>query len=220
MNEWWLIFILVAVALLLSLIVLYPLRRSKWVMLLLPVILIVVFTEYSYWGSFGSWQHYLQQKEANKLAQQMLKSIKNPAQLIAKLKEKLNEHPKSAKGWYLLGRLYSSQNEQSMAAESFAKAHELKPNNEQYTVNYAHALWMLNKQQFNPQIIAIFQSLLHNNPNQPDALAMLAMNAYLHQSYDQAIVYWQQLLQLVPRQSEEAAAIRKAIAKAQQQKST
>lgn len=46
---------------------------------------------------------------------------------------------------------------------------------------------------------------------------MLAMHAYLSHDYEAAINYWQRLLQLAPAQSEEALAIRKAIAKAEKQ---
>ncbi len=45
---------------------------------------------------------------------------------------------------------------------------------------------------------------------------MLAMDAYMRHSYQQAINYWQHLLTIIPPQSDDAMAIRKAIAKAQQ----
>ena len=147
----------------------------------------------------------------------MLKQIKSPDELIRKLRAKLDDTPKSAKGWYLLGRLYNTQNNHALAVEAFTKAHQFEPNNEQYTVNYAHALWQQNNQQFSLKIIEIFQNLLAQNPNQPDALAMLARKEFMDHDYDKASDYWQKLLKLVPPQSQEALAIRKAIAKAREQ---
>ncbi len=218
MNEWWLVGILIALGISASLLLVYPLRRNMLAsILLMPVLLIMIGTSYYFWGDFLSWQQYIQQNESRERAQQMLKTIKSPQELIDKLKAKLDDNPKSAKGWYLLGRLYTSQNDNQNAAIAFAKAHQLNSENEQYTVNYAHSLWMLNNQQFNPQIIAIFNELLHKNPQQPDALAMLAMNAYMSHAYQEAISYWQRLLMMAPEQSEESQAIRKAIAKAQEQ---
>lgn len=217
MNEWWLIGILMFFTLLASVAFIYPLRSSyKLGGLFIPLIFVSALSGYYFWGGFAGWQHYTHQKNSQIRAQQMLKSIKNPQELIAKLKAKLDKNPESAKGWYLLGRIYSTQQANHEALEAFAKAYHLKPGDEQFAVNYAHSLWQSNNQQFNPEIIKIFNSLLRNNPKQPDALAMLAMNAFMSHAYEDAINYWQRLLVLAPEQSDEALAIRKAIANAQE----
>jgi cytochrome c-type biogenesis protein CcmH len=217
MSEWWLVSILAALALSAGILLVYPLRRNRtFSLLVLPVILVLVATGYFKWGGFTQWQHYVHDTNSQVLAQQMLKSIKSPQELIDTLKAKLDANPKSAKGWYLLGRLYTSQKDDKSASQAFAKAYHLEPQDEQFAVNYAHSLWQINKQQFNPEIIGIFDTLLKNNPKQPDALAMLAMNAFLSHAYEDSIEYWQRLLSLAPEQSEEASAIRKAIAKAQE----
>ena len=217
MSEWWFFIVLLTCALVALLCFIYPLRRNSLLSLVLaPIILLLASGGYYFFGSYSQWQEYTQHEESQKRAQQMLKSVKNPQELISKLKEKLDDTPKSAKGWYLLGRLYMAQNELKNSVSAFAKAHAFAPDNEQYAVNYAHGLWQLNKQQFNPEIINIFKDLLKNNPNQADALAMLAMNAFMSHAYEDAIGYWQRLLQLAPEQSEESLAIRKAIAKAQE----
>lgn len=217
MSEWWLISIIVVVILFASIVLVYPLRRNlKVSMMFVPVIFILAGAGYIQWSGFGQWRDYIRQNNSKVLAQQMLKSIKDPAELIEKLKAKLDDSPASAKGWYLLGRLYTSQNENQNAIKAFAKAYQLKPKEEQFAVNYAHSLWQSNNQQFSPQIIRIFDTLLKTNPKQPDALAMLAMNAFLSHAYEDAIDYWQRLLSLAPEQSKEALAIRKAIAKAQE----
>lgn len=218
MSDWWLIGLLVAVALSAGFLFIYPLKSNKVIALFLfPVLLVLVVAAYMTWGSFVPWQAYQQQQESQLQAKQMLQQIKTPDELINKLKAKLDDTPKSAKGWYLLGRLYFARNDDEQAATAFAKAYHLVPDNEQYAVNYAHGLWKLNHQQFDPHIIKLFQGLLSHNPNQPDALAMLAMNAFMSHDYESAINYWQRLLKLAPPQSEEALAIHKAIAKAQEQ---
>ena len=56
--------------------------------------------------------------------------------------------------------------------------------------------------------------MLQRNPNQPDAIAMLATDAFEQDDFQQAIDYWQHLLDLIPPQSDEAKAIRRAINKA------
>lgn len=218
MNEWWLLSVLIGITFVASILIVYPLRRHLIASLLLvPVIFSMAFTGYYYWGGFGKWQEYIQHQEKQKQAEAMLKAIKNPQELIDKLRAKLDDSPESAKGWYLLGRLYAGQDEKQRAVDAFAKAYQFNPNEEQYAVNYAHSLWQLNNRQFTEQIKEIFNKLLKNNPNQPDALAMLAMDAYVSHAYEDAISYWHQLLKLAPAQSDEAQAIRKAIAKAEGQ---
>lgn len=218
MNDWWLIGLLVTMTLFASTIMAYPFRRHKLVcVLIVPLIFILTSTGYFMWGSFPQWQEYLQQKDNKILAQQMLDSIKSPDELISKLRAKLDDSPQSAKGWYLLGRLYMSQNANQQASLAFAKAHEFEPANEQFTVNYAYSLWQVNKRKFTPEVVSLFDAVARTNPNQPDALSMLAMNAFTNHAYEDAIAYWQRLLPLAPAQSDESLAIRKAIAKAEEQ---
>ncbi|MFT4059997.1 MAG: tetratricopeptide repeat protein [Legionella sp.] len=217
MNEWWLLSLLIGITLLASILIIYPLKRHlRLSILLVPLIFILAFTGYYHWGSFGKWQGYLVQQEKQKQADAMLKSIKGPQELIDKLRARLDDTPKSAKGWYLLGRLYASQEQQQNAVDAFAKAYQFNPNDEQYAANYAHSLWQLHQRQFTVQITKIFKNILKNNPNQPDALAMLAMDAFASHAYEDAIRYWQRLLKMVSPQSEEAHFIRKAIAKAEE----
>ena len=216
-SEWWLISLLVLITFLASALMVYPMRRHfQFSTFLVVGIYIVVAVGYYYWGGFVAWQHYIRQKNTHQLAEQMLKSIKNPQELINKLRVKLDDSPKSAKGWYLLGKLYSNQNDNKNAVSSFGKAYHLKPTEEQFAIYYAHSLWQINQQHFNDEIRGIFINLLKRNPNQPDALAMLAMDAFVRNSNEDAIGYWQRLLKIAPQQSEEADAIRKAIVKAEE----
>ncbi|MFI4919199.1 MAG: tetratricopeptide repeat protein [Legionellales bacterium] len=218
MSEWWLVGVLIVFSLVAGLLLVYPLRRHvlfSWCLML--AIYVLVAGGYFFWGGFVQWRHYIVQNKSQALAQQMLHSIKNPQELIDKLRAKLDDSAKSAKGWYLLGRLYLSQNDPQHAFKAFAKAHQLQPEDEQYTVNYTHSLWQMNHQKFTPEIRTAFTQLLTKNPQQADALAMLAMDAFERHAYEEAITYWQRLLKLAPPGSEEAQAIHKAIAKAQQQ---
>lgn len=219
MSDWWLFGLLVSLVLGASVFFIYPLKTNKWIsIVLMPIVLVFVAGAYFYWGGFAQWQAYQQRLASQEQAKKMLRSLKTPNELITKLKAKLDDSPKSAKGWYLLGRLYWNQNDFEHATDAFAKANQLAPENEDYAVNYIHGLWKLNNQQFNDTIRELLKKLLGRNPNQPDAIAMLAMNAFMSHDYDGAINYWQQLLKSAPSQSEEALAIHKAIARANELK--
>ncbi|QDP73028.1 tetratricopeptide repeat protein [Legionella israelensis] len=218
MSEWLAITILVVAFISAMFLALYPLRKQPLFSgcLSLVMALAVAFAYWS-WGSFTQWRQYVYQTEQQKVATKMLQTLKTPEQLAEKLKAKLNDKPESAKGWYLLGRLYDTQGKWQEAVDSYAKAHRLMPEEISYTIYYAQGLWRLNQQQFTMQIRELYYNILKKNPEQPDALAMLAMDSFLSHDYERAIDYWERLLKLAPPQSEEAVALRKAIARAQKQ---
>lgn len=199
-----------------SIIVIYPIHRQYDRVQILSFIVLIVGTVSGYWqwGAFTKWADYLKQQEISQHAQTVMKSLKSPQQLIDKLKQHLQKKPNSAQGWFLLGRLYASQNQWQLANQSFFKAHTLKPENEQYAVNYAQSIWQTHHQTFTDDVRALFRVILEKNPMQPDALSMLAMDAYQQHDYQKAIDYWSSLLELIPHDSSESKMIRKAIVKA------
>ncbi|MDP3704409.1 MAG: tetratricopeptide repeat protein [Legionellaceae bacterium] len=207
--------LLSCLALFVALMPLKPYKKS--LLVITPVLIMFISLSYWFWGDWSGWSRHIQQMAKTQRVQAMLKSVKGPQELIDKLNAHLLQKPNSARGWYLLGRLYASQNQWELAQQAFATAHQLKPNNELFTVNYAQSLFDRHEAVFADKGRMLLTKLLKTNPKQPDALAMLAMEAYTRHAYQAAIDYWERLLALVPEQSEEASAIRKAIVKAQRQ---
>ena len=194
---------------------LYPLRQSrKFCLRLIPAVISLVVIAYWHWGAWRELADYQQQQMQQQRAEALLKSMNGPQGIIKALQAKLAKTPDSAKGWFLLGRLYVSQQQWPQAFAAFKKAHRLQKDNDTITVHYAQSLWELNQQRFNPHVRDLLKTVLQHNSEQPDALAMLAMDAFQRKNYQSAIDYWQRLLKQVPPQSEQALAIRKAIAKA------
>lgn len=217
MLEWVLLVILACFFSVALTLVLYPLRLRKSLILgLSSALIIVVSSAYWQWGAFAAWHHFLDDKANQQQIQSLLQSIRSPEELITKLKNRLDKQPDSAKGWYLLGRLYVSQNEWKQAYQAFAAAKKLQPDDEQININFAQSMWQLNNRVFNEAIRAEFQAVLKHNRQQPDALAMLAMDAFLSHDYHLAIGYWNQLLDIIEPGSEDAFAVKKAIAQAEQ----
>ncbi|MCA0404421.1 MAG: hypothetical protein LCH30_11650 [Proteobacteria bacterium] len=217
MNEWLLIGAFGFLIFMALSFVIYPLWKArKLLSMLIPLFLVACFFSYKEWGAFNDWQGYLQKEERNKQVLAVLKTVKSKSELIDKLKMRLRQQPESAKGWYLLGRLYSSESDWLEAKNAFLKAHTLNPKSERMAVNYAQSLWQLNNQVFDEQVRTLFKEVLLKNPNQPDSLAMLAMDAFNNKDYEKAISYWQHLLKLMPAGSKESLMIKKAIAKAEE----
>ncbi|MFA5960098.1 MAG: tetratricopeptide repeat protein [Tatlockia sp.] len=216
MREWSLLLIFILLATLALAYILYPLRQSRRLLsFLTPLMLIALIAAYWQWGAWDKWQAHLQKEEQALRVEALLKTVNGPSQLIEKMKAHIKQNPENPRGWYLLGRLYGSQNQWEKARDAFLKARELNPDDEGILVNYAQSLWQINHQRGNEAIRDLFKNILTKNPNQPDSLALLAVDAYHTANYPSAIDYWQQLLKIAPPQSEEASMIRKAIAKAQ-----
>lgn len=217
MQEWLLCVLLTFTALGAVIGILSPLKLPpvKKVILMF-ILLLLVGGAYSLWGSFLPWQKHQRHLEMQKKAALILSSVKDYQELIAQLRQKVERYPRRAKGWYLLGRLYTSQGENNKALSAFKKAYTLSPHKELYAVNYAYSLWQTNDRQFDRDILALLQDILTKNPEQPDMLALLALHAFSEGQYEKAIHYWQRLLAQAPPQSEEARSLKKAITKAQE----
>lgn len=196
-------------------IVVFPFRHhKKLVITLAPILLIALWGAYYHWGSGKAWTSYLTRQQKQERVKKMLASMEGVQGVVAKLQAHLYSKPEDAKAWYLLGRLFLRQDKPLEAKNAFQRAYELQPNNIQYEVNYAQSLWLANRQKFNLIIRNIYLKVLQQDSEQPDALAMLAMDEFQQKNYQKAIQYWQMLLQQMPTQSEDAIAIRKAIEKA------
>lgn len=194
----------------------YPIRRSRKFLLCVAVVFIIVLTaSYANWGAWRGWHHAIYKAKLEARVQEMLKTMHGPDELIAKLKGALGHSPADARGWVILGKLYMNQQLWIKAHAAFSLANKLNPVDDSAKVNDALCLWEMNHRKFNKKIRQRLQDIVQHNHNQTDALAMLAMDAYLRHDYPTALKHWQHLLTLAPPDSEEARALRRAIIKVQ-----
>ena len=127
------IIVLVLMLLFASIIFFIPLWRSqqKANALILSLVFIVI-TSGTYWR-FGSsqqlplWFAYQEKQQAVKA---MLKELKTPEVIIARMEQHLAQKPDSVEGWFLLGRLYANVGRIDDAKKAFAKAKNLLPQKE------------------------------------------------------------------------------------------
>jgi cytochrome c-type biogenesis protein CcmH len=189
----------------------WPLRKQKIAWLLGPLFMIGVGSGCWYLGSWQDALRFMQREARQQDAEVLLRSLKSPDALIKRLEKQVEGHPNSAKGWYLLGRLYASQRfwEKSLAA--FTKAYQLNATDELIAINYAQSLFI--RQQHGDDELArkVLRAVLDRNPQQGDALMLLAMDAQRQHHTAEALKYWRRLLLLVPASSGDAERIRKTI---------
>lgn len=196
---------------------LWPLHacRKRWLLGSAVFVMCCVGLAYAAFGGWRECRYYADVIAKQAKTRQILADIDDPRVIIRRLQKHLQAHPKAAKGWYLLGRLYAQQNQWVLATQAFSTAHTLRPHDEQVTLNLAQSLLATGNMADTKQARKLLKKVLAEHPSQADALALSAMDAYTHQSYDEAIDAWQRLLKLLPADSKEAKAIRRAIVKAQ-----
>ncbi len=210
--------VLVALMLLGLLVAVYPLRKRKILFFgALPAVLIFLVAGYAVWGGGPEWQRYKTALHKKAEAEQVLASFGSTDAIVERLKKRLSETPKDAKAWFLLGRVYASKGDFQEANAAYVVAHSLEPKNHEYSLHYAESVWVLHHERFDESTRQLLLGILEENPKQMDALAMLAYDAYARHLNQDAVMYWERLLELMPQASEEADKIRQAIAKVRSQ---
>ena len=88
----------------------WPMRfKPKFGSLLVIVLVISSTGFYLFWGAPGDWIEHQAKLEQQAKVKKAMQEFKSPEAVITALKNRLAQSPNSAKGWYLLGRLYQSQ---------------------------------------------------------------------------------------------------------------
>lgn len=131
-------------------------------------------------------------------------------QVIQKFLNYLALHPRDAKGWYLLGRLYLDRGNAVKAAEAFKHSFENDLQNTQVMAQYAEALYLVHRQLTSESLLLV-QKVLSQDAKNVTVLNLLAMDAFLHHRYALAIIYWQRLRNQYPEDSAEFNTLTQAI---------
>ena len=168
----------------------------------ISAISIAVFSwmSYQYWGS--SQQIVRHTQHLNNMS---------VSEIIEKMEKHLAKQPNSAQGWYLLGKLYFHQAHYQLASNALKKAYQLRPDDLETKLYYAQALFF----QKNPQAYQLLVEIVEKDPNETTAINLLALDAYQKKNYQQAIQYWEKLLDFYSTDSEDGKALLKMIALSQ-----
>lgn len=122
---------------------------------------------------------------------------KDLADFALGLRSKLREKPDDTTGWMLLGRVFSSLNRFDSATQAFDKSLQISPNNTATLISYSQALMMQGDESSAQQAKQLLQRLLRVEPDNSNAMGMLAVVAAQLGDKDLAIQNWQQLKSFV-----------------------
>ncbi len=196
--------------------VISQMRPAIWVKIALIIALpIIAILLYLHFGASHSLQRYWVLKRQASAVKAELSKIKSPKQVIDRLIAHLKAYPNSAKGWYLLGRLYLGERRYANAVSVLSKAYYLQPKKTEYAIAYAQALFFNQKQHLSKKAKQLLNQVLVKNRNNIPALNLLAIDAYRAHRYKSAVHYWEKMLPLFAPNSKESKMLLMMMAKAQ-----
>ena len=135
--------------------------------------------------------------------------------MVSGLEQKLKTQPNDVKGWAMLGNSYGVLGRFNASAAAYGRAAALAPNNAQVLADYADVLAMAQGKNFQGEPEAIIQQALKADPANIKALALAGSAAFQRKDYNAAINYWQNLVKLLPADSDFMRSVSGSIAQAQ-----
>ena len=226
MTLFWSVFILMLIGALFA--VMLPLWRARrlainfryqsFVAILFLIVLLPASSVWFYdsWGHSDQLENYWGLQARAKLVKKELQKIKSPDEIIQKLTAHLQAHPESAKGWYLLGKLYFGLGRYQEADTALHKAVKLESTNNTYLTAYSEAFFFSHGKSLTPVLKNKLQLIAKKTPDNVSAVNLLAINAYNHKRFQHAVGYWEGLLPLFQPGSRDADQLLKMIGRAQQ----
>lgn len=175
------------------------------------VYFMVVGAVYYQYG-FGS--ELVNHQQEQQAIQKTLAQLKSPEQLIEKMEQRLVQSPNDKQGWFLLGKLQYALAKFDTAEASFERALELDPKDKTLQLRYANASFFNHHRRLTPVAKTVLHSIIKRHPSDAQAHSLLAMDAFAHHHYRQAISHWRQVLPNVAPNSADASAINAAIERA------
>jgi cytochrome c-type biogenesis protein CcmH len=133
---------------------------------------------------------------------------------VDKLAKKLEQNPNDAQGWLMLARSYVSMERFPDAAKAFERATALNDKDASIWADYAEALALSNGQRLSGKPTEALNRALQLEPKNQKALALAGSAAFEAHEYQKAVDYWQQLLAVLPVDSEIIPTVKDEIAKA------
>jgi cytochrome c-type biogenesis protein CcmH len=134
--------------------------------------------------------------------------------VVDNLVARLNENPDDLEGWVMLGRTYAIMGRFDEASMTYARLIEMVPDSAQLLSDYADVLAMTNNGSLIGKPAELINRALELDPDYPKALALAGTVEFEQEKYDQATLYWERLLSVIPADSQLANSVSESIAQA------
>lgn len=134
--------------------------------------------------------------------------------VVDNLVARLNENPDDLEGWVMLGRTYAIMGRFDEASMTYARLIEMVPDSAQLLSDYADVLAMTNNGSLIGKPAELINRALELDPDYPKALALAGTVEFEQEKYDQATLYWERLLSVIPADSRLAKSVNDSIAQA------
>ncbi len=113
---------------------------------------------------------------------------------VTSVQNKLRRDPNDADAWIELGQAYALNNEFEHALVAYGNAERLRGSKPEILGLAATALYYQAGQKITPKVRQLVDAALQQDKYETSSLSLLASEAFLKTDYEQAIRYWQQLL--------------------------
>ncbi|MDR1164252.1 MAG: cytochrome c-type biogenesis protein CcmH [Candidatus Accumulibacter sp.] len=178
-----------------------PERRSVRALALALVIPLAATAVYMYLGTPAA----LAPESETSRAERLVRT------LVGELEEKLHANPDDAQSRIRLARIYNASGRFTEAAQNFARSGEAIDGDAAALVDYAEALFFLNRGRVDAKIDTLISRALAQNPDTLRALVLVGVSAAERGDLGAAANFWEHLLPSIDPASKEAQTVKKAI---------
>ncbi|AZT84392.1 c-type cytochrome biogenesis protein CcmI [Marinobacter sp. NP-4(2019)] len=193
-------------------------RKSSMAIAIVSIALIPAAAVFLYqqWGAMDDLEQYLAMQE-------MIASdgdrVQQMNQLTAQLRERLEANPDNADGWAMLGRSYMRLERYEDAAWAFERLAEQVGDDDRAEATAwglsAQALFFNSQGALDAGVTRAIEKARALNPDEVNALGLLGISAFSQQNYEDAIGYWERIVEAAPDHPQ-IGSIRQGISEAYQ----
>ncbi|HTP46735.1 MAG TPA: c-type cytochrome biogenesis protein CcmI [Casimicrobiaceae bacterium] len=134
------------------------------------------------------------------------------AAMVEQLAQRMKAQPNDPQGWMLLGRSYAAMRRFQEAADAYARAAALVPDDAALLADYADTLAMVQGRSLAGKPLQLIEQALAIEPTNQKALALAATAALDRRDFSASLGYWRRLAAQFPEGSEEARQMASIIA--------
>lgn len=124
--------------------------------------------------------------------------------MVDGLAARLKENPDDMEGWVMLGRSYTIMGRFDEASTVYAKLVQMAPDNPRFLSDYADMLAMTSNGSLQGKPAELISKALDIDPNYPKALALAGTLEFEREKFDQAVAYWERLLNAIPAEAKDS----------------